>query len=141
MNELRPIDRQQLKEMDKESLIDLIEALIVRMDVLVEEVEHQRVRIQALEDQLAKHSGNSGKPPSSDGLKKPRTQSLRKKSGRQPGGQKGHHGQTLAMVETPDHVEYHALAVCPHCETDLSDEVSAGGGHRASGRAQNLSSL
>ena len=89
MNELRPIDRQQLNEMDKESLINLIEAMFVRMEALVAEVEHQKERIQALEDQLAKHSGNSGKPPSSDGLKKPRTQSLRKKSGRKPGGQKG----------------------------------------------------
>ncbi len=30
------------------------------------------------------------------------------------------------MVETPDHIEYHALAVCPHCERDLSDEESEG---------------
>ena len=119
MNELRRIDRQQLNEMDKESLIDLIEALFVRMDALVEEMEQQKMRIQALEDQLAKHSRNSGKPPSSDGLKKPRTQSLRKKSGRKPGGQEGHRGQTLTMVETPDHIEYHALALCPYCETDL----------------------
>jgi cell division septum initiation protein DivIVA len=94
MNELRPIDRQHLRKMDKESLIDLVEAMYVRMEALMEEVAHQKERIQALEDQLAKHSGNSGKPPSSDGLKKPRTQSLRKKSGRKPGGQKGHRGQT-----------------------------------------------
>jgi transposase len=126
MNELRRIDRQQLNEMDKESLIDLIEALFVRMDALTEEVEQQKVRIQALEDQLAKHSRNSGKPPSSDGLKKPRTQSLRKKSGRKPGGQEGHRGQTLTMVETPDHIEYHALAICPHCEKDLADEEREG---------------
>ena len=122
MNEFRPIDRQQLRKMDKESLIDLIEAMFVRMEALVAEVEHLKERIQTLEDQLAKHSGNSGKPPSSDGLKKPRTQSLRKKSGRKPGGQKGHRGQTLKMVETPDHIEYHSLAFCPHCERDLSEE-------------------
>ena len=125
MKELRTIDRQQLKKMDKEDLIDLVEALIARVDALVGEVEQQKVRIQELEDQLAKHSRNSGKPPSSDGLKKPRTQSLRKKSGRKPGGQKGHRGQTLTMVETPDHIEYHSVAFCPQCETDLSDEESA----------------
>jgi transposase len=124
MKELRTIDRQQLKKMDKENLIDLVEALIVRVDALVGEVEQQKVRIQELEDQLAKHSGNSGKPPSSDGLKKPRTQSLRKKSGRKPGGQKGHRGQTLTMVETPDDIEYYSVALCPQCKTDLSDEVS-----------------
>jgi len=81
-------------------------------------------RIQALEEQLAKNSGNSSKPPSSDGLKKPslqpmNTQSLRKKSGKKPGGQKGHLGTTLEAVQTPDRIVVHRPAVCTHCQSSL----------------------
>lgn len=48
-------------------------------------------RLQAMEEQAAKNSGNSSKPPSHDGLRKstlkPTPQSLRKKNGRKLGGQ------------------------------------------------------
>jgi transposase len=47
-------------------------------------------RIQKLEDQLAKNSSNSGKPPSSDGYEKPapQSQSRRKRSGKKSGAKR-----------------------------------------------------
>ena len=64
------------------------------------ELQRALTRIAELEARLAANSGNSSKPPSSDGLAKPapKPRSLRKKSGRKPGGQDGHKGTTLAQV-------------------------------------------
>ena len=103
---------EQLADLDKETLI----AIILE---LREIVIKQASQIQELQDQLAKNSKNSGKPPSSDGLKKPRTRSLRKKEGRQSGGQKGHKGHTLEMAEQPDHIVKYPVESCPHCAADL----------------------
>ena len=107
------LDRRQLEKLDQGSLIELILAM-------QQQLAEQRVLIQELRDQLAKDSHNSGKPPSSDGLKKPKTKSLRQKGQHPLGGQPGHEGDTLKMVARPDHVEPHAVEVCPHCQTDLS---------------------
>jgi transposase len=68
------------------------------------------------------NSSNSSKPPSSDGLKR-KTKSLRRKNtGRKPGGQPGHTGQTLHQSPAPNIVHSIALDRCPVCETDLRDE-------------------
>ena len=84
------LDHSQLEKLDKETLITIILTLQQQVVQLQQVVDKQAAEIQSLRDQLAKTSRNSGKPPSSDGLKKPRTRSLRKKSGRRSGGQKGH---------------------------------------------------
>jgi transposase len=84
-------------------------------------------RVAELERQLGLHSGNSGKPPSSDGLKKPpRTSSLREPSGKTTGGQPGHPGKTLGRVAEPDATIDHFPVSCSGCGAAL-DAATANG--------------
>src|SRR4051812_18591423 len=80
-----------------------------------------RERTAELERQVGLNSGNSGKPPSSDGLKKPpRVGNLRQPSGKQSGGQPGHPGTTLRRTETPDATVDHYPQACATCGTALT---------------------
>ena len=83
-------------------------------------------RIAELERQLGLNSGNSGKPPSSDGLKKKpvRVSSLRERSGKKPGGQKGHPGETLRQSETVDAAINHFPKACAGCGEALSEAMA-----------------
>lgn len=89
---------------------------------LQEDVIHVLERVNRLEGQAAKDSHNSSKPPSSNGFKDPvrKTQSLREKSGKKSGGQPGHQGRTLMMVQTPDQMIPLTATQCQHCQHDLS---------------------
>jgi transposase len=103
------------------------QTLLEKLAKTQESLEQANARIKQLEGQAAKDSHNSGKPPSSDGFKKPerKTQSLREKSGKKSGGQPGHEGKTLMMVEHPDHVVKLTPERCQQCQQDLTRAVLA----------------
>ena len=87
----------KLMEMTQAELIELIIGLR-------EVIERQAIEIEELKARLGLNSTNSSKPPSSDGLSKVPTKSLREKSGKKPGGQKGHKGSGLKIDREPDAV-------------------------------------
>lgn len=101
------------------------EAVMALFEVQAKIIGELEVRLQALEDQIAKNSRNSSKPPSSEGLNKPAPKSRRESSGKNRGGQKGHVGYRLEPVDKPDHFEVHPVVQCAHCQANLASvEVS-----------------
>lgn len=115
--------------MTTEERLASAEARIVELEALLAQ---QSAYICALEGRLAnaqKDSHNSSKPPASDGLRR-KTKSLRQRSGKKPGGQLGHRGQTLRLVATPDVVEKHRPAVCQHCQAPLPEDAPVVGCER-----------
>lgn len=87
-------------------------------------------RVQELEGQRAKDSHNSSKPPASDPLGRKRPRSQRQRSGKKPGGQLGHAGETLHLVATPDDVVEHRPVVCALCQTPLDETAPVAGYER-----------
>ncbi|MCL7476519.1 MAG: DUF6444 domain-containing protein, partial [ANME-2 cluster archaeon] len=115
-------------EAGSEAVIELINNLTAiihdQQEIIAKQAEKISIleeRIKILEEQLNKNSRNSSKPPSTDGLakKKPKPKSLRKKSGRKPGGQEGHPGTTLTLVEKPDEIVPYEVSTCNSCGMDL----------------------
>ena len=95
-----------------EQALEIIQELQAKIAKL--EAENQQ-----LKDRLAKNSRNSSKPPSSDDYRKPKPKNLRRSTGRKSGGQKGHPGSTLEMVEHPDHIIEHEITTCEQCGQSL----------------------
>ena len=96
------------------------DAVVALIEGLFQKIHSFESRVQSLEDQVAKNSSNSSKPPSTDGYHKPHPHNLRTSSGKKSGGQKGHLGHTLRQVKHPDHVIIHSLRVCSHCQASLT---------------------
>ena len=99
-----------------------VAALRTENAALRSECQALRTEVQTLKEQLAKDSHNSSKPPSSDGLSKPKPKSLRPPSTRPTGGQPGHPGQTLHMVEKPDRTVQHPVSRCAGCGRSLASQ-------------------
>src|SRR5271154_5997648 len=99
----------------------LIAELRTQNAALMAQVAALTARVAELERQLGLNSGNSGKPPSSDGLKKPsRVGNLRERSGKKTGGQPGHAGKTLRFSATPDVTVDHFPVACTGCGAALN---------------------
>src|SRR5712692_2549183 len=115
---------QQEKQILREGLKQAIQAIehqqghVKTLEGLIECLQE---RIKTLERQQAKDSHKSSLPPSSDRFVRP-PKSLRQKSGKKPGGQKGHRGHHLRQVETPDQVLIHPVEWCERCQQDLCEQ-------------------
>ena len=92
------------------------------------ELAGARKQIAELEARLKQNPRNSSRPPSSEGLAKPapKPRSLRKKSGRKPGGQDGHKGTTLAQAARPDREIRHEPGCCGRCGAGLAGRPVTG---------------
>lgn len=113
MELLPDLDRLSVAEKD-----DLIRALFAQVAALA-------AKVSELEGRLAQNSRNSSKPPSSDGLNKPKPKSQRKAGQKPTGGQKGHAGHTLKKVAQPDHIETHfPPSHCDACHRPLPSAVA-----------------
>lgn len=102
-----------------------VKALNVDNNALKKENADLRERLSKYEDpQPPKNSGNSSVPPSKERMGdeiKRRTSSLRVKSGKKPGGQPGHEGNTRMMSPQPDETENMEPNYCRECGRELSD--------------------
>ena len=116
-------EAQAIYRAGEETVVRVLLDMDRRIHALEHRVEQLQAQVQTLQEQVAKDSHNSHKPPSSDGLAKPKPKSLRPKSGRPTGGQPGHPGHTLRRVEKPDRTVRQAVERCAHCGRALGQQT------------------
>jgi transposase len=103
--------QQELLKRQQEQITLLERELSRQQEQLTQFAE----QMKALQERLAK---DSHLPPSSDRFSR-QPKSLRKKSGKKPGGQEGHPGKTLLFSPCPDEVLVHRVERCEQCQADL----------------------
>ncbi len=117
---------QQQREIDGLSEhITQLKAQIEKLQVEASQLHHRNFQLgrrnAELEALVTKDSHNSSRPPSTDPPWAKRTKSLRRPSGRHPGGQAEHHGSTLRLSAHPNHGVEHRPRQCRHCHCALAN--------------------
>jgi transposase len=97
MNAERPFS-QALWEQTPAAVQDYIRTLEARVMALEAGVQRLETTVQQLTEQLRQDSRTSSRPPSSDPPQALGKRPRRAPSGRRPGGQPGHEGQTRALL-------------------------------------------
>ncbi|MEI7590649.1 MAG: IS66 family transposase [Deltaproteobacteria bacterium] len=87
--------------------------------ILLAEILDLKLKLSKYE--TPKNSNNSSIPPSKDENRPRHTQSLREKTDRKTGGQIGHTGTTLEMIDTPDELIKHYPHTQCSCGESLKD--------------------
>jgi transposase len=103
--------RNELADLDREALIDLILALQA-------EVEALRLKLEK-SNKPPTNSGNSSQPPSKDW----KGNLPAKRRRRRHGPPMGHEKHEREFIANPDHVVEAKPQVCEHCQTDLRQEA------------------
>ena len=99
--------------------IRFLEQMLKKKDTEIEEL----MRRLSKYEEPPKNSGNSSTPPSKEPMKAEiirRTRSLRKPSGKKPGGQVEHDGNTLELNAAPDKTVEATAELCDGCGASLS---------------------
>ncbi len=111
---------------DRPDLADLVDQGKRAMLEYILQVEQERdaAQVRARSRTPIGDSRTTHAPPSSDPRGKKRSQ--RKRTGRKPGGQKGHAGHRLEPVEKPDAVVEHPVDACTSCGHDLRQQAAEG---------------
>ncbi len=94
------------------------------------QIQELVAQVQDLQARLAKDSHHSSKPPASDPLGRKRPRSQRRRSGKKPGGQLGHRGETRHLVALADEVVEHRPARCEACQIPLDETAPVAGYER-----------
>ncbi len=103
-------------------LQDQNEKLSTKIQSLENQIRELNLKLAARDDekkmlvrQVNMNSGNSSKPPSTDGFRKPKQRSLRENSGLKQGGQPGHAGRNIVLPHDPDKQVEHYPQKCSEC--------------------------
>ena len=102
---------------------EIAATILMRLVQLEEDLLKANAEIKRLQDIISKDSSNSSKPPSTDNklTKEPNSKTGAKKK---RGGQPGHKGRTLKMINNPDKVVILETTVCS-CGHNLNDVQSS----------------